>query len=63
MHSPFLRVGGERLGSVKGSRCYPIEDPTMGVPVIFMISMFLGVASVGLLAFTLLMIILGKVDV
>lgn len=35
----------------------------MGVPVIFMISMFLGVASVGLLAFTLLMIILGKVDV
>ena len=30
---------------------------------IFMVSMVLGVASVGLLGFTLLMIVLGKVDV
>lgn len=30
---------------------------------IFMISMVLGVTAVGLLAFTLLMIVLGKVDV
>ena len=30
---------------------------------IFMISMVLGVASVGLLGFTLLMIALGKIDV
>lgn len=31
--------------------------------IIFIVSMFLGVASVGLLGFTLLAIILGKVDV
>lgn len=30
---------------------------------IFMISMVLGVTAVGLLAFTLLMIVLGKIDV
>jgi hypothetical protein len=30
---------------------------------IFMISMVLGVGSVGLLGFTLLMIVLGKIDV
>jgi hypothetical protein len=31
--------------------------------VIFMVSMVLGVTAVGLLAFTLLMIALGKIDV
>jgi hypothetical protein len=31
--------------------------------VIFMVSMVLGVTAVGLLAFTLLMIVLGKIDV
>ena len=30
---------------------------------IFMVSMVLGVTAVGLLAFTLLMIVLGKIDV
>ena len=30
---------------------------------IFMISMVLGITAVGLLAFTLLMIVLGKIDV
>lgn len=30
---------------------------------IFMICMFLGVAAVAMIAFTLLMIVLGKVDV
>jgi len=30
---------------------------------IFMVCMFFGVASVALIAFTLLMIVLGKVDV
>lgn len=31
--------------------------------IIFMLSLLLGVTSVGLLAFTLLMIVMGKVDV
>jgi hypothetical protein len=31
--------------------------------VIFMVCMVLGVTAVGLLAFTLLMIVLGKIDV
>ncbi len=30
---------------------------------IFMVSMVLGITAVGLLAFTLLMIVLGKIDV
>jgi hypothetical protein len=30
---------------------------------IFMVCMFLGVSAVGLIGFTLLMIVLGKVDV